>query len=79
MSALGRAVAAAVMLVVVLAGCSTGVEDEEGWRKVLDRGYPCAELIAVAERLPSSIDPQRVADDLRRAGCEPPQPGAGQG
>ena len=68
-----RVAAAAVLLVAVLGGCSTGVADEKGWRKALARGYPCSELLDIAEGLPASIDPQRVAEDLRRVGCEPPQ------
>lgn len=66
-----RLAVAAVFLTLALAAC-TGVEDEEGWEKVLERGYPCSELVDVAEDLPRSIDRQRIADDLRRAGCEPP-------
>ncbi len=63
--------AAAVALILGLTACGTGVEDEKGWNKVLKRGYPCAELIQVAEDLPASIDRVKVAEDLRRAGCEP--------
>ena len=75
-----RGAAAAITLALVLTGCSTGVQDEKGWRKALERGYPCAELLDIAEGLPSSVDPQMVADDLRRAGCEPPpQAGADNG
>lgn len=66
--------AAAVAVVLGLAACGTGVKDEKGWDKVLKRGYPCSELIDVAQHLPSSVDPVKVADDLRRAGCEPPPP-----
>jgi hypothetical protein len=66
--------AAAVALILGLSACGTGVDDEKGWNKVLKRGYPCAELIDVAEGLPSSIDRVKVADDLRRAGCEPLHP-----
>ncbi len=73
-----RLAAAAVALVLALAACGTGVEDEKGWNKVLQRGYPCAELIDVAEDLPSSIDRAKVAEDLRRAGCEPPPAITGQ-
>jgi hypothetical protein len=68
---------AAVALVLVLTGCGTGVEDEEGWRKVLERNYSCEELLDVADGLPSSIDRQRVAEDLRRAGCDPAPAAAG--
>ena len=64
--------AAAVAMILALSACSTGVDDEKGWNKVLKRGYPCAELIDVAEGLPSSVDSAKVAADLRRAGCEPP-------
>ena len=71
-------VAAAVALILGLAACGTGVEDEKGWNKVLKRGYPCAELIDVAEDLPSSIDRVKVAEDLRQAGCEPPPSVTGQ-
>lgn len=63
--------AAAVALLLTLAACGTGVEDEKGWNKVLKRGYPCAELIDVAQDLPSSVDRVKVAEDLRQAGCEP--------
>lgn len=71
--------AAAVALVLGLTACGTGVDDEKGWNKVLERGYPCAELIDVAEGLPSSVDRVKVADDLRRAGCEAPSSSPGQG
>ena len=64
--------APAVALILAVSACSTGVDDEKGWDKVLKRGYPCAELIDVAEGLPSSVDPVKVANDLRLAGCEPP-------
>ena len=62
--------AAAVALILGLTAC-TGVKDEDGWEKVLKRGYPCAELIDVAEDLPASVDRVKVAEDLRQAGCEP--------
>lgn len=62
----------AVTLALLLAGCGTGVQDEKGWNKALERGYPCTELLDIAQDLPSSIDPRKVAQDLRRAGCEPP-------
>lgn len=62
----------AVAVVLGLAACGTGVKDEKGWNKVLERGYPCSELLDVAQDLPSSIDRQKVVEDLRRAGCEPP-------
>ena len=71
--------AAAVALILGLGSCGTGVDDEKGWEKVLKRGYPCAELIDVAEGLPTSVDRGKVADDLRRAGCEPPSSISGQG
>ncbi len=64
--------AAAVALVLGLAACGTGVDDEKGWDKVLKRGYPCSELIDVARDLPYSVDRVKVAEDLRQAGCEPP-------
>ncbi len=67
-----RLAAGAAALVLALAACGTGVEDEKGWDKVLERGYPCSELIDVANDLPSSVDRVKVAEDLRRAGCEPP-------
>ena len=70
----GVAAVAAAVLVLGLAACGTGVKDEKGWNKALARGYPCSELLDIAEDLPSSVDPQKVAEDLRRAGCEPPQP-----
>ncbi len=67
-------------LTLTLAGCSTGVKNEKGWNKALTRGYPCSELLDIAEDLPSSVDPQKVAEDLRQAGCEPPATtGGGQG
>lgn len=66
-----RLVVGALAAAVVLGGC-TGVRDEKGWDKAVTRGYPCSELLDIAEDLPGSIDPQKVADDLRRAGCEPP-------
>ncbi len=67
-----RVAVGAVALVLLLGGC-TGVKDEKGWNKALKRGYPCRELLDIAEDLPTSVNPQKVADDLRRAGCEPPQ------
>ena len=70
--------AAGVALVLGLAACGTGVEDEKGWDKVLRRGYPCTELIDVALDLPASVDRVQVAEDLRRAGCEPPPSITGQ-
>ena len=73
-----RLAAAAVALVLALAACGTGVEDEKGWDKVLKRGYPCSELIDVAQDLPASVDRVKVAEDLRRAGCEPPPAFTGQ-
>ena len=66
-----RWLAVVVVLAVALAGCRTGVRDEDGWEKVLDRGYSCAELRDVAEDLPSSVDRGRVDEDLRKAGCQP--------
>jgi hypothetical protein len=72
-----RLAVGAVALVLLLAGCGTGVQDEKGWNKALKRGYPCTELLDIAQDLPSSIDPQNVAEDLRRAGCEPPSPTPG--
>jgi hypothetical protein len=71
--------ATAVALALALTACGTGVEDEKGWNKVLERGYPCAELIDVARDLPSSIDRVKVAEDLRKAGCEPTPAITGQG
>lgn len=62
--------AAAVTLTLALAGC-TGVEDEKGWRKALTRGYPCSELLDIAEDLPTSVDPAMVDEDLRQRGCDP--------
>ncbi len=73
-----RLVGAAVALVLALGACGTGVDDEKGWNKVLERNYPCSELIDVAEGLPSSVDRVKVAEDLRRAGCEPPPGFTGQ-
>lgn len=70
--AMKRLAVGAVALVLLLAGCGTGVEDEKGWNKALERGYPCSELVDIARDLPSSIDPQQVVEDLRGAGCEPP-------
>ncbi len=67
-----RVAVAAVAAVLALAACGTGVKDEKGWNKVLERGYPCSELLDVAQDLPSSVDRQKVAEDLRRAGCELP-------
>ena len=75
-----KAVAAAVVaLILGLSACGTGVDDEKGWDKVLKRGYPCAELIDLAKGLPTSIDRVKVAEDLRRAGCEPPSSITAQG
>ena len=74
-----RLAVAVVALVLALAACSTGVKDEKGWNKALTKGYPCSELLDIAEDLPSSVDPQKVAEDLRRAGCEPPAAQEGQG
>ena len=68
-----------VTLVLLLAGCGTGVEDEKGWNKALKRGYPCSELLDIAQDLPSSADPPQVAEDLRRAGCHPLSPTIGSG
>ncbi len=65
-----KAVAVAA-LILGLSACGTGVVDEKGWNKALKRGYPCAELIDIAAGLPPSVDRGKVADDLRRAGCEP--------
>ncbi len=73
-----RLAVGAVALVLTLAACGTGVEDEKGWNKVLKRGYPCSELIDVAQDLPSSVDRVKVVEDLRRAGCEPPTAFTGQ-
>ncbi len=73
-----RLAVGAVALVLLLAGCGTGVQDEKGWNKALKRGYPCHELVDIARNLPSSIDPDKVAEDLRRAGCEPPAATTGQ-
>ena len=70
--------AGAVALILALAACGTGVEDEKGWNKVLERGYPCRELIDVAQDLPASVDRVKVAEDLRQAGCEPPPALTGQ-
>ena len=64
--------AAAAALVLALAGCSTGVKDEKGWNKARTRDYPCRELVDIADDLPSSVDPEKVAQDLRERGCEPP-------
>ena len=74
-----RLAVGAVTLVLLLVGCGTGVQDEMGWNKALTRGYPCNELLDIAQDLPSSVDPQKVAEDLRRAGCEPPSHTAGPG
>lgn len=74
-----RLAVGAVSLVLLLAGCGTGVQDEKGWNKAIKRGYPCTELVDIARDLPSSFDPQEVAEDLRRAGCEPPSAIAGPG
>ncbi|MDQ3979033.1 MAG: hypothetical protein M3314_05710 [Actinomycetota bacterium] len=74
-----RIAVVSLTLALTLAGCSTGVKDEKGWNKVLTRGYPCSELIDVAEDLPSSVDPQKVAHDLRNAGCEVPAAFAARG
>ena len=74
-----RLAAGAVALVLLLAGCGTRVEDEKGWNRALERGYPCAELLDIAQDLPSSIDPQNVAADLRRVGCDAPSATIGQG
>jgi hypothetical protein len=67
-----RLAAGAIALALTLAACGTGVQDEKGWNKALERGYPCSELLDIAKGLPSSIDPRKVAEDLRKAGCEPP-------
>lgn len=69
----------AVAVTLTLAGCSTGVKDEKGWNKALTKDYPCSELLDIAEDLPSSVDRQKVTEDLRRAGCEPPAAVTGQG
>lgn len=69
-----RLTVGAVTLVLLLAGCGTGVQDEKGWNEVLKRGYPCSEVLDIAQDLPSSLDRQKVTEDLRRAGCEPPSP-----
>ena len=74
-----RLAVGAVALVLLLAGCGTGVKDEKGWNKALERNYPCSELIDIAVDLPASIDPQKVAEDLRRAGCEAPSATTGRG
>ena len=58
-------------LSLLLAGCSTGVEDEDGWRKVLEKDYPCQELLEVAGKLPASVDREMVEADLRAEGCDP--------
>ena len=79
LSRLRSLAAPAFALVLALAACGTGVQDEKGWQKVLERDYPCEELRDVAEQLPSSIDRQQVAADLRRAGCEPPEAAPVQG
>ena len=68
----------ALMLVLSLGACGTGVKDEKGWNKALTRGYPCTELLDIAENLPAKIDPRKVAADLRGAGCEPPAALTGQ-
>ncbi len=67
-----RPALAAVTVILAVAACGTGVKDDERWNMVFKRSYPCTELIDVAEDLPSSIDRVKVAEDLRRAGCEPP-------
>jgi hypothetical protein len=67
-----RIAVVALTLALSFAGCGTGVKDEKGWNKVLTRGYPCSELIDVAQDLPSSVDREKVAQDLRNAGCEVP-------
>ncbi len=54
---------------LVLAACSTGVRDEEGWQKVLERDYQCEELLDVARDLPESFDRKQINHDLRRRGC----------
>ena len=68
---LRRAAAALAVLSLLLAGCSTGVEDEDGWRKILERDYPCEELLDVARKLPASVDRETVEADLRAEGCDP--------
>lgn len=67
-----------IALALTASACATGVRDEEGWRKALKRGYPCAELVDIADKLPDSVDRSTVEDDLRQAGCEPGRP-AGTG
>ncbi len=73
-TAFRRLAAAAVALLLLLAACGTGVEDQKGWRKALERNYPCEELLDIARKLPSSMNRQQVNEDLRRAGCEPSAP-----
>lgn len=67
----GRSLAIVGLLVVGLlaGGCSTGVEDIEGWRKAVARGYPCSELREIADGLPASVDREEVDADLRERGC----------
>ena len=72
MKAMKRLAVAVVALVLLLAACGTGVKDEKGWNKALSRDYPCSELVDIAEDLPSSVNPEKVAADLRQRGCEPP-------
>lgn len=66
----GSAVLASAAL-LTLTACSTGVKDEEGWNKVLERDYDCAELVDVARDLPEKVDRAQVNEDLRARGCEP--------
>ncbi len=80
MTAAVRWVAVALAaLALVLTACGTGVRDEKGWQEVLERNYPCEELVDVAEKLPSSVDSRQIAEDLRQRGCEPPQGLGAQG
>lgn len=72
-----RLAVGAVALILLLTGCGTGVQDQKGWNKAVKRGYPCSELLVIARGLPSSVDPEKVADDLRRAGCEAPSGSTG--
>ena len=66
-----RSLAAAALAGVLAFTACTGVRDEEGWRKALTKNYPCEELLDIAADLPSDVDPEMVADDLRARGCDP--------
>ena len=72
MNRIVRAVAVlAGAALLMLTACSTGVMDEEGWNKVLERDYDCAELVDVARDLPENVDRAQVNKDLEARGCQP--------